>query len=194
MPFDESLMQDFSGLALIGYGFYKITPNHHAFSLTDPSISYPYKGSETVTIGTLVLAALVGPAVIIFIIAVVLTPGTGTFVDRRTSRLQAIKSKAWEWIAGWMGLALALAGVWMATQGLKDLIGKPRPDMLARCNPNLSEITTYAVSGLGTHLQSAPILVSWEICQNKSNVLNVDGFSSFPSAHSSCMSYLSDFH
>lgn len=74
----------------------------------------------------------------------------------------------------------------MATQGLKALYGKPRPDMLARCDPDLSNIAAHAVSGLGRRLSGAPTMVTWEICQNKSDTLKVDGFSSFPSGHASC--------
>lgn len=85
-----------------------------------------------------------------------------------------------------MGLGVAAAGVFMATQGLKALYGKPRPDMLARCDPDLSDIAAYAVGGLGPKLSGAPTLVTWKICQNKSDTVKVQGFSSFPSGHASC--------
>lgn len=85
-----------------------------------------------------------------------------------------------------MGLGVALAGTFMATEGLKDLYGKPRPDMLARCDPDISAINEYAVSGLGRRLAGAPTMVTWEICRNKGDdTLKVDGFASFPSGHSS---------
>jgi PAP2 superfamily. len=87
-----------------------------------------------------------------------------------------------------MGLALAIASAWSATQGLKVLIGKPRPDLLARCNPDLTRIAEFTVGGLGEELRGAATLVSWEICRDKSNSLQIDGFSSFPSGHSSCKS------
>lgn len=74
----------------------------------------------------------------------------------------------------------------MATQGLKDLVGKPRPDLLARCNPDLDAIEQNLVGGLG--VAGAPLIVSWHICRDQSDFLKVDGFSSFPSGHASCMS------
>ncbi|PLB43964.1 acid phosphatase/Vanadium-dependent haloperoxidase [Aspergillus steynii IBT 23096] len=147
------------GIALIGYGFSRVTPNHRPFALTDQSISFPYTEDETVRTSVLVVVSLIAPAVIIFLI--------------------------WEWNAGWLGLGLSVAGVFMATQGLKALYGRPRPDMLARCDPDLSDIASYAVGGLGQRLTEAPTLVSWEICRNKSDDLKVNGFSSFPSGHSS---------
>ncbi|KAJ5811745.1 Phosphatidic acid phosphatase type 2/haloperoxidase [Penicillium riverlandense] len=172
------------GTALIGYGFSKLTPNHHPFSLTDPSISYPYTKHETVTMRTLVLAAVVAPAVIILIVSLVFTPGSAT-AHARPSKSQILRRKLWEWNVGWMGLGVALAGVFLATEGLKDLIGKPRPDFLARCNPDLAKVAEFAVGGLGQRLQGAPNIVSWEICRTKTSLVRVDGFSSFPSGHSS---------
>jgi membrane-associated phospholipid phosphatase len=85
-----------------------------------------------------------------------------------------------------MGLALALAGAWTATQGLKVLIGKPRPDMLARCDPDVARIAEFTVGGLGDQVRGAATLVSWKICRSTSRSLSRDGFASFPSGHASC--------
>ncbi|KAE8348757.1 phosphatidic acid phosphatase type 2/haloperoxidase [Aspergillus coremiiformis] len=169
------------GIALIGYGFHRVPPNHHPFTLTDPKISFPFTSSETVTTAVLAVVALIAPAVIIVLVVLVLIPGSQMSVNRRT----AWRYKIWEWNAGWLGLALAVAGAFMATEGLKNLYGRPRPDMLARCDPNLADVGAYVVSGLGGRLEGAPRMVSWEICQNKGKELAVDGFVSFPSGHSS---------
>lgn len=130
------------------------------------------------------VVALLAPAVIIVFVCLVLFPGS--VVSKTAPRSVLWKYKVWEWNAGWMGLGLAVTGTFMATQGLKALYGKPRPDLLARCDPDLSNIAAYAVGGLGRKLDGAPTMVTWEICQNKSNTLKVDGFSSFPSGHASC--------
>ncbi|KAG2414001.1 hypothetical protein HFD88_003192 [Aspergillus terreus] len=175
------------GIALIGYGFSKVTPNHYPFSLTDPSISLPYTAHETVSTAVLVVVSLIAPAVIIVAVAFVFISGSAASeaLGEAPSRSVLWRYKIWEWNAGWLGLGLSMAGVFMATQGLKDLYGKPRPDLLARCNPDLSQIAAHTVGGLGSKLTDAATLVSWEICQNKSDDLKVDGFSSFPSGHSS---------
>lgn len=177
----------FSGIALIGYGFYKQGPNQHAFSLTDPTISFP-QHAETVTNTTLILVGLFAPAVLIFLISWIIVPANAS-VNGAGSKAPAryIRRKFWEWNAGWMGLALAVASAWTATQGLKVLVGKPRPDLLARCNPDLSRIAEFTVGGLGEKVSGAVTLVTWEICRDQSNSLRIDGFSSFPSGHSSCM-------
>ncbi|KAJ5771573.1 hypothetical protein N7520_002102 [Penicillium odoratum] len=148
-------------------------------------ISYPYTERETVTDETLILVSVLAPAAIILIGAMAIVPGTTAPTGTKPSKSQILRRKFWEWNAGWMGLGVALAGVWMSTQGLKVLIGKPRPDLLARCNPNLDDITTYIVGGLGQKLEGAASLVSYKICQDQSSLVTVDGFSSFPSGHSS---------
>ncbi|GAB1216066.1 hypothetical protein ATERTT37_005271 [Aspergillus terreus] len=137
--------------------------------------------------------SLIAPAVIIVAVAFVFIPGSAASeaLGEAPSRSVLWRYKIWEWNAGWLGLGLSMAGVFMATQGLKDLYGKPRPDLLARCNPDLSQIAAHTVGGLGSKLTDAATLVSWEICQNKSDDLKVDGFSSFPSGHSSRLAYLS---
>ncbi|KAL4813675.1 PAP2 superfamily-domain-containing protein [Aspergillus spinulosporus] len=177
------------GVALIGYGFHVVEPNHMPFSLTDVSYSYPHTEDETISTSVLVVVSLIAPAVVIVAVCLLLTPGQS--IDRSgadprsSSRALLLRRKIWEWNAGWLGLGLACAAAFMATEGLKDLYGKPRPDMLARCDPDLENIATYAVGGLGQRLQGAPTLVSWDICRNKADSLKRDGFASFPSGHSS---------
>lgn len=171
------------GIALIGYGFHKVTPNHHPFTLTDPSISYPHTTDETVTTAVLAVVALIAPAVIVVLATLVFIPGSQSQLS--PDRVTAWRLKIWEWNAGWLGLGLAVAGAFMATEGLKDLYGRPRPDMLARCDPDLSDVGAYVVGGLGTRLEGAPRVVSWEICRNRGKELVMDGFVSFPSGHSS---------
>ncbi|GKZ18960.1 phosphatidic acid phosphatase type [Aspergillus brasiliensis] len=181
------------GVALIGYGFSQTTPNHRPFSLTDPSISFPHKEKDTVSTGVLAVVAVIAPAVIIIVVSflfinpdITTIAGTSAQNARREILIRKWMIKLWEWNAGWMGLGVALAGAFMATQGLKDLYGKPRPDMLARCDPDISAINEYAISGLGRRLAGAPTMVTWEICRNKvDEMLKVDGFASFPSGHSS---------
>lgn len=127
--------------------------------------------------------SVAAPAVVIALVAILLIPGST--VAKGAPRTVRWRHKLWEWNAGWMGLGVAVAGAFMASQGLKDLYGKPRPDMLARCDPDLSNVGAYAVSGLAQKLAHAPTMVTWKICRNKSSELKVNGFTSFPSGHSS---------
>lgn len=132
------------------------------------------------------MVSLVAPAVITAVISLLFVPGrTG---QRSTSKALVWRRKIWEWNAAWMGLGVALAGAFMITQGLKDLAGKPRPHLLAVCDPDTSPeaINRYRVGGLGLSLDSAtPIVVDWHICRTSDHSTLVDAFASWPSGHAS---------
>lgn len=168
----------------MGYTFSRLEPNHRPFSLADLSISFPFAVHETVSTTVMILVSVVAPAVIILILTPIFVPGQ--LADSNIPASVILRRKLWELNAAWMGLGVTLAGVYVCTEGLKDLCGKPRPHMLDQCKPDLSNIAAYAVSGLGRQLKGAPIVVTWEICQNKSSILKDTSFKSFPSGHSSC--------
>jgi membrane-associated phospholipid phosphatase len=71
------------------------------------------------------------------------------------------------------------------TQGVKNLFGKPRPDLLARCMPDYDNIAKYRVSDYGARFNQEWVLVTSGICQQTDKALLDDGFRSFPSGHSS---------
>ncbi|MCJ1400723.1 hypothetical protein MMC11_003931 [Xylographa trunciseda] len=181
-------------IAVVGALFTLTTPNHHPFSLTDPTIAYPYVVNEKVSTSTLVLVALVAPGIITALVCLIFAPGRLTSRGMPASLIW--RRKLWEWNTAWMGLGLALATAFMITDGMKNLFGKPRPDLLARCNPDVANLQNYIVGGFGT-ATSGGLLVSWQICkQTNLSILN-DGFASFPSGHSSFswagLTYLSLF-
>ena len=88
-----------------------------------------------------------------------------------------------------MGLGLSLASALMITEGLKDVAGRPRPHLLAVCNPDTSpeSIARWRVGGLGGNtLDSAvPIVVTWQICRTADTGDLHNAFASWPSGHSS---------
>jgi len=86
-----------------------------------------------------------------------------------------------------MGLGVSLAVAFFITDGTKNLVGKPRPHLLAVCDPDLSRILSSAVGGIGQQLKEGINLVSSTICRNSDSTLK-DSFRSFPSGHSSCTS------
>ena len=92
----------------------------------------------------------------------------------------------------WLGLGLAIAISMLVTNGVKNLVGRPRPDLISRCNIDESLIGRYTI-GPGE-------LLDWRVCRThnvtKSSLAGVldeadlrDGFRSFPSGH--CSSLLS---
>jgi membrane-associated phospholipid phosphatase len=188
----------------VGVGFSKVDGARHAFSLSDPSISFPYH-HDTVRVSVLFVVSTVPPAIITAVVSLIHPSGPAQSQTRSPNRNLAWRTRLWEWNAAWMGLGMALAGAYMLTEGLKDLAGKPRPFFLAVCNPDLSPeaITKYQVGGLGRQTSSAvPVVVDWHICRGTATQTDRhktlgNAFSSWPSGHASFswagMLYLSLF-
>ncbi len=166
----------------------RITPNNRPFSLNDPNISFPFVHSEKVPPAALVAVAAFMPAVIVCLVCLLFVPGPT--VDRHAPRALIWRRKLWELNTGLLGLGLALAVTYLLTDGMKNLFGKPRPDLLSRCDPDVSRAREFAVGGLGgrlgefeTQLGGGVLLVTSKICR-KTDKLK-DGFRSFPSGHAS---------
>ncbi|KAJ4414419.1 hypothetical protein N0V82_007926 [Gnomoniopsis sp. IMI 355080] len=183
-------------LVLLGVSLYldKHEPNHHPFSLEDPNISFPFTEHETVPPWLLVTLSAGLPIVVIPIISLIFIPGHT--VPPGTPKSLIWKRKLWELHVGWLGFALSIASTWFITNSTKNLLGKPRPDFLARCNPDIANWTDFIVGGVdvGNGFQR---LVSAEICQGVEGRDLQDGFRSYPSGHSSSsmagLGYLSLF-
>jgi membrane-associated phospholipid phosphatase len=151
------------------------------FNLADPAIAFPSR-SNIVSFTVVALVALLAPALIILAICFIAPPGHGL----KASTGHALRSRLWAINAGLIGLCLSLATALFVTEGLKTIVGKPRPDMLSVCRPDLNNMSAYIVGGVGQTLDSeAPALVSSDICQQKDQSKLRDAFSSFPSGHSS---------
>lgn len=131
----------------------------------------------------LITVCILGPAAVIGLVCLIFVPGPTA--ARATPFSQTFWRKAWEAHTGWLGLGVALSGAFMVTQGLKDIYGKPRPDLLGRCQPDLSKLAQFAVGGLGLQFGEAPVLVDSRICTQADSSILSDGFASFPSGHSS---------
>ncbi|ETN36540.1 uncharacterized protein HMPREF1541_08818 [Cyphellophora europaea CBS 101466] len=150
------------------------------FALTDEAIAYPSK-PDIVPFSVVAAVALLVPLAII----AALTFGSPTDISRRSIR-KTLRERLWITNAGWSGLCLSVAAALLVTEGLKTIVGKPRPDMLAVCHADLTNITRYEVGGVGSSLESeAPILVSASICRQSDQKKLRDAFSAFPSGHSS---------
>ncbi|KAF2652889.1 PAP2 domain-containing protein [Lophiostoma macrostomum CBS 122681] len=170
-------------IAGVGGGWNYIKPYHRPFSLVDLSIANPYKVHETIPTWLLIFVGLVIPAGVVFAVCLIFVPGPTA--SRGTPNSLIWKRKIWEWNTGWMGLALSLATAFMVTQGMKVLFGKPRPDLLSRCQPDLTSLSEATVGNYGSGFNQLWILVTSDICQQPDDDLLQDGFKSFPSGHAS---------
>ncbi|KAI3332457.1 acid phosphatase/Vanadium-dependent haloperoxidase [Xylariaceae sp. AK1471] len=171
-------------VGLIGYFLGNVTPNKRPFSLQDPNISFPVTEHETVNSALLLIFNSVVPIVIILVVALVFVPGRT--VPEGTPASLIWKRKLWELHIGWLGLALSLISAWIVTQGMKNLFGKPRPDLLSRCMPDIPNVLKHIVGFSGLEATSYNgQLVSASICTNPDKAFLDDGFRSYPSGHSS---------
>ena len=91
-----------------------------------------------------------------------------------------------------MGLGVSLAIAFLITNGTKNAVGRPRPDLLARCDPDATKSFNSTVGSVSDQIDEGIRLVSWTICRNPGSVLD-EGFRSFPSGHSSCESAFTHF-
>ncbi|KAK3334710.1 PAP2-domain-containing protein [Neurospora tetraspora] len=167
---------------VIGYIFGNKTPNKRPFSLHDPNISFPFTVKETVPVWLAACISVLAPIVLIAVISLIFVPGAT--VPRGTPKAMIWKRKLWELHIGWLGLALSVASAWLITNGMKNLYGKPRPDLLSRCQPDLANYANYIVGGYANSSMDGQ-LVSANICKNTDKALLDDGFRSYPSGHSS---------
>lgn len=148
----------------------------------DLAISYPEVG-DTISSTLLVVLSLVVPAVLIIVYTILLIPWPSS--RSVLSRNDFWIRKIWELNTGLMGLGFSYATAFFITQGIKILIGKPRPDLLARCVPDLTNVAAHVVGGYGQDISPRWTLVSSSICTQKDTSLLDDGFRSFLSGHSS---------
>ncbi|KAK5659746.1 hypothetical protein OQA88_957 [Cercophora sp. LCS_1] len=162
----------------VGYVLGDITPNKRPFSVDDRAIGFPYTNGSTVPNWLLIVCSAVVPILIIVVLSLILNPGVS---DPPKSVVWT--RKIWELHAGWIGLALSLVSTWIVTNGLKGLIGKPRPDMLARCRPDLANLSSYFVGE--NPFSNSSALVRASICTNPDVDLVNDGFRAYPSGHAS---------
>lgn len=137
---------------------------------------------EKISTGLAVVCSLIIPAVIILFVSLVLVPGPT--VPKSVRRSLIWRRKLWEWHTGWLGLALSCALAFVTTNGMKNLFGKPRPDLLARCDPDIENVTKWVIGG-GLPSLGQSFLVSAGICRQTDLSMLNDGFRSYPSGHSS---------
>ncbi|KAK9467985.1 phosphatidic acid phosphatase type 2/haloperoxidase [Lipomyces arxii] len=142
-----------------------LPPNFSRFSLNDITLQYPIADPETVTDGALIVYSVLLPSLVI------LAWGLGIDMVRYRSPL---KDRLWEVNVGILGLALSVTLSNVITISLKGIVGRPRPDSIARCMPapGSADATPYGLSTI-------------DICTQTDIMILNEGFRSWPSGHSS---------
>ncbi|OCT53548.1 Diacylglycerol pyrophosphate phosphatase 1 [Cladophialophora carrionii] len=132
---------------------YFLEPVHQMFRLDDRARQYPHALVERVSSLENILFAGVGPLVLLIVWALVFRPGV---------------HKAHVTI---LGLFISLLLTVLLTDIIKNAIGRPRPDLIARCKPE---------RGTPEH-----DLITIDVCTETHHHTLHDGWRSFPSGHSS---------
>ncbi|GAA96449.1 uncharacterized protein L969DRAFT_103395 [Mixia osmundae IAM 14324] len=139
--------------------FYLIDNAHgyfREFDLTDGSIQHTYAVHERVPVWALAIIGAIAPLVIMAAISLGLI---GSF---------------WDFHNAVLGLVLSLALSTTVTDTIKITVGRPRPDLIDRCQP-MAGAANASPYGLATSA----------ICTQTDFHTLRDGFRSFPSGHSS---------
>ncbi|KAF8061593.1 PAP2-domain-containing protein [Lyophyllum atratum] len=142
-------------LAALFFSLDKVEGYRRVFSAEDTSLRHPYAVHERVPNVGLYLICFVAPLLIQPVI-----------------NLLTIRSW-WDLHNSTLGLILGLALTGAVTQFTKITVGRPRPDVLDRCQ--LPEGTVDPPFGL----------TAWQQCTQTDAAILRDGFRSFPSGHSS---------
>jgi len=143
------------GLAAAFFLLDKINGFKREFSVSDTSLRHTFAVHERVPDTLLYIIAFAAPLVLQWLINLATIR---TWWDAHNSALGLV-------------LSLSLAGAF--TQAIKVTVGRPRPDLLSRCNPDQGVVDpTYGLSTVA-------------ICHQSDRHIINDGFRSFPSGHSS---------
>jgi diacylglycerol diphosphate phosphatase / phosphatidate phosphatase len=142
-----------------------LDPAQQMFRLDNRSIQYPHNAGERVSSRENTLIAGAGPLAVLIIWAIASRPGV--------HRVHVAV----------LGLFFSIYFTTFITDIIKKAVGRPRPDLLSRCQPE---------PGTPEH-----VLVTLAVCTQPDLGFLLDGFKSFPSAHSSWafsgLGYLSFF-
>jgi diacylglycerol diphosphate phosphatase / phosphatidate phosphatase len=130
-----------------------IEPFHRMFSLDDRSKAYPHALVQRVSALWMFVYGGGVPLAVILVWAVVARPG---FHQAHVSIL---------------GLFISLILTMFLTDVVKNSVGRPRPDLIARCKPK-EETPSHT-------------LLTIEVCTETDPHVLQDGWRSFPSGHSS---------
>ncbi|KAI5852821.1 PAP2 domain protein [Morchella snyderi] len=162
----KSYAPDWLGVLLIALENLAITffePFHRMFSLDNRDIQYPHAEIERVPVPMLLTYAI-GTPLLVIALYTLLTPSKHLSTPSRLHRLHLLHVSL-------LGLTISLMLTTFVTDLIKNGVGRPRPDLIARCLPRR-----------GTPKNE---LVSWEVCTQTDHHTLHDGFRSFPSGHSS---------
>jgi hypothetical protein len=171
----------FSTTPIIALGLLNVPPDSHDFSVIDLNISYGHRAQAKVSLPLLVFLAVIAPILSITVLSLWPSNFTSRSPFRRPTSAQLRSLNA-----SLLGLGVSLATATVVLN-VKNLAGRPRPDFLERCQPDVDNIAAYAVGGsYGRPISERWVMVTRDICQADKRDVN-EGFRSFPSGYATSM-------
>ncbi|KAL8902269.1 MAG: hypothetical protein Q9207_004804 [Kuettlingeria erythrocarpa] len=162
------------------YALDAVEPYHQHFALRNYTLQYPYAVKERVPIPLAFVLTFLFPILIIAIYSL-LIDGLFSHHEQPTARdghktfgKYRWKDRLWEFNCGILGLLLSQGAAFVVTGALKNATGKPRPDLIDRCQPKAGSADPLPFG-----------LSNSSICTQTDHAILKDGFRSFPSGHSS---------
>ncbi|KAF9883391.1 hypothetical protein FE257_003514 [Aspergillus nanangensis] len=178
-----SYILDYVIIIACAAGFFildSIEPYHQHFSLRNISLQYPYAVHERISITLAVCISGAAPLAIIAIYTLFVDglfshhkPQSSKTGKRKFTGPHRWKDRLWEFNCGFLGLLLSQGSAFVVTQILKNACGKPRPDVIDRCQPPPGSADAMPFG-----------LSNYTICTGDPAIIK-DGFRSWPSGHSS---------
>ena len=167
---------------MVAFALSEVNPDFHHFSVLDLTLSYPYRARQKVSKVLLVFLAVVVP---VLVIAIVCLWGRQRLEIRSSRSAQSIEpsTKLSYLNTSLLGLGVSLATTTVIVTGVKNLTGKPRPNFLAICRPDLPRIASHTTGGYGQSISNLWVVVDGGICQQADTRVLNDGFRSFPSGY-----------
>lgn len=155
----------------------KTHPFLREFLINDPSIQHPFTKFEQVNDTTCILISSLIPLISITLVLLYQN-------NFQPQKILQSKQRLIKFQLSILGLILTLSITGTITVFLKNLIARPRPDFIDRCQPDPSKLTSK-------------LLYTIDICTRPDKELILEGLRSTPSGHSSIsfsgMTYLTLF-
>lgn len=146
-----------------------VEPYHQQFSLGDISIQQLYATKERVPPAEAAVVAILIPIACMTLWCLILEGRT--FTRRKVN----IAGRLWEINMSVLGLLLSVGLALVTTNIFKVTVGRPRPDFIDRCQPQVA----------ASSADSSFVLSNYTLCTQSDHRILRDGFRSFPSGHSS---------
>ncbi|CCU74860.1 diacylglycerol pyrophosphate phosphatase [Blumeria hordei DH14] len=157
LPLIKPYIPDCIGLVLLSVAYLFlvrfIEPFHRMFFINNINLQYPHAAVERVSVSRNVLYAGLIPLLVLF-----------AWLGIERASLHKLNVTI-------LGFLISIALALFITDSVKNAVGRPRPDLIARCKP--------------APRTPENILVTIDVCTETDYSMLHDGWRSFPSGHSS---------